>query len=144
MTPPQVLLVRTDSGDHGTFGVLVAGAYACQCAEPPWRNNQKGLSAIPAGSYRCTWHRSPRYGWGYWVRNVPGRAGILLHAGNLAGDRTRGLATHTEGCILPGTYRGHLAGQRAVLASRTALNNLLDAVGCAATLELTILEGYHA
>ncbi|MEW6488622.1 MAG: DUF5675 family protein [Thermodesulfobacteriota bacterium] len=146
---PRLHLLRTDTGDHGTFGVLTAcgpgGPYACQSAEPPWRDNRRNLSAIPPGRYRCVWHRSPRYGWVYWVQEVPGRDGILLHAGNLAGDREQGLKTHTEGCLLPGAYRGLLEGQRAVLASRVALGRLVEALGGAAAPEirLTVEEGYR-
>lgn len=135
--------MRTETGMHGTFGVLFAGGGAWQVAEPPWRDNRRNVSCIPAGTYRAVWHRSPRFGPVYWVRDVPGRSGILIHPGNLAGDRERGLLSHTYGCLLPGRYRGALRGQQAVLASRPATRALFEALGPAEEITLTILEAWR-
>lgn len=108
--------------------------------ELPWRDNARNISCIPAGTYRCTWHKSPRFGWTYWVRNVPDRSGILFHAGNWAGDTSHGYRTHSWGCILLGRRRGMLKGQQAVLASRLAVRDFYDACERAPEIELVILE----
>lgn len=118
-------LIRVGSSTHGTRGVLLFdGEPLVVTIEPPWRDNLPNISCIPAGEYECLWHHSPTFGWCYEVQDVPGRSAILIHAGNVGGDRNLGLKTNTYGCILPGTRFGTLWGQRAVLASRTALTKL--------------------
>lgn len=131
----RVVLTRDEQSDMGTFGrFAVPGLDApIECAEPPGRRNAVGRSCIPAGRYRCRWQRSPKYGMCYEVTGVPGRTRILIHSGNVAGDRDLGLHTHTLGCLLPGSRRGWLTvrgrRQRAVLASRSALRRLEAAMG---------------
>jgi len=113
-------LIRTDTSNEGTFGILIFnGDYVFTC-ELPDRENRPNLSRIPAGRYNVSMRHSPKYGKVYHVKNVPGRSHILLHHGNFAGDKTRGLRTHSAGCILLGSKRGRLYDQNAVLASRTA------------------------
>ena len=122
MTGETVTLVRTMSSDHGMVGRLHHRGWCCHTMEPPWRDNQPRRSCIPWGAYPCRWHRSPRYGWVYLVTEVPGRSHILIHPGNVGGDREAGYHTHTLGCLLLGHRAGHLVvrgrRQRAVLASR--------------------------
>jgi hypothetical protein len=113
------------SSNHGTLGVLlVAGNQFGYTMEPPWRNNKINLSCIPTGEYRVVWHYSPKYGWCYLVTDVQGRSYVLFHPGNYGGDITQGFKTDTHGCILVGKKRGWLNGQRVVLASRTAIQQL--------------------
>ncbi len=118
----EVQLIRSESSEQGTFGALAG--MGIWIAEPPDRGNLVGRSCIPAGEYLCHWQKSPRYGWCYQVCDVPGRTRILIHPGNLAGDKEKGLKTHTLGCLLPGKRLGRLTvrgkNQRAVLNSRTA------------------------
>ncbi len=98
--------------------------------EPPWRDNRRNRSCIPAGLYEVVPHLSPRFRRCLLVTQVPGRSHILFHAGNLGGDTDRGWHTHTMGCLLPGLRRGRIdvSGRRqaAVLASRTAQRLLMD------------------
>jgi hypothetical protein len=68
-----------------------------------------------------------------------GRTYILIHSGNWAGDVSKDLNTHTNGCILLGMKRGYLAGQRAVLMSRTAIRKFMDRLD-GANFKLHILE----
>lgn len=118
------------------------GAAVLTTAEPPWKDNRRSLSCIPAGRYLCGMVRSPRFGAVYQVHGVPGRGHILLHAGNLAGDSELGLVTHTEGCILVGQRFGLLRNtsglmQRGVLTSRPALRQLEEALhGLPFTLQI--------
>lgn len=87
--------------------------------EPPWLDNRRNVSCIPAGEYRCEFlakSASGKYKDVFHLQDVPGRSGILIHNGNLV--------SHTKGCILLGMRHGRLAGQRAVLNSRAAMSQL--------------------
>jgi hypothetical protein len=117
-------LIRTDTSDEGTFGILLFDDTFIHTIELPDRGNQPNLSCIPRGKYTLRLRHSPRYGNVYHVENVPGRTHILLHHGNYAGDKTLGFHTHSAGCILVGSKRGRLSGQNAVLASRSARRKL--------------------
>src|SRR3990167_3173439 len=98
---PCVTLQRWPHSAQGTPGRLVLdGAPIAYSMELPDRANRPNVSRIPSGMYRCTWHRSPRFGWVYLVRDVPGRSLILIHPGNFAGDVRQGFITHSHGCIL--------------------------------------------
>jgi hypothetical protein len=59
----------------------------------------------------------------FWIKDVPGRDGILLHIGNFAA----GKKLDTEGCILPGMYFSDINddGNIDVTGSTTAMNKLL-------------------
>ena len=118
-------LIRTESGDQGTFGMLVLDRKRFYTAELPWRNNTRGLSCIPYGEYDCELIDSPHFGEVYQVKNVFNRTHILLHPGNWAGDRTAGYRTDSDGCILVGEARGVLSGQMCVTSSRKALEHFL-------------------
>jgi hypothetical protein len=111
--------------------------------EPPDRNNQPNISCIPLGSYvvRARW--SQKYKDHFWVTEVEGRSFILIHPGNVGGDRAKGLRAHTWGCILLGLSRGQSHGQRAVLSSRTAVRrfqNLIRISGGAESFKLHVME----
>ncbi len=126
-------LIRDESSDHGTLSRLAAGGLSLHVIEPPWRDNRRNRSCIPAGDYEARPHVSPRFGRCLLVAAVPDRTHILVHAGNVGGDRDRGLHTHTLGCLLPGLRRGRIAvrgrTQRAVLNSRPALRRLMAWAG---------------
>ena len=113
------------------MGVLGgSGLPSTPVMEPPWRDNARNRSCIPAGLYEVVPHLSPRHRRCLLVTDVPGRSHILFHAGNLGGDVERGWHTHTAGCLLPGLRRGLMSvgerRQRAVLASRPALRRLME------------------
>lgn len=126
----RALLFRAELTDEGTFGMLIFGMQSCRSLELPWRDNARGLSCIPTGAYRCTPGLHPRFGQIARVADVPGRAGILIHSANFAGDKTLGWTTQLQGCIAPcerlGSMRNNAgAYQRAGLLSRPALTRLL-------------------
>lgn len=124
------ILFRYQSDDQGTLGLLITQqGISCFILELPDRNNKTNMSRIPAGEYLAKWHRSPRFGLVYWLQDVQGRTAILTHAGNLAGDTTKGFKTHSYGCLLFGSYRGVLQSQKAVLASRPAMHKYHEATG---------------
>ncbi len=124
-------LIRTETSDQGTFGILEASGFVCHTAEPPWRDNQPGISCIPPGVYLVEPWNSRRFPRTFHIRNVVERVAILTHTGNLAGDPSRGWRRHTLGCILPGLKRGYIEKQRAVLLSSTAMNRIREVVGSA-------------
>lgn len=61
--------------------------------ELPYLNNQKQISCIPAGEYKCVKRVSAKYGHHWHVLDVENRSLILIHSGNTHSD--------TLGCILP-------------------------------------------
>ena len=118
-----VHLTRTLSGADGTFGnfVLPTGIQLVS-GELPWRDNQRGASCIPIGTYKCTWTFSKRLGWGYLLQGVPNRAGVRIHVANFCGLASEGYKQELQGCIalgLAGGYHGH---QRMLLSSRLAIS----------------------
>ncbi|MDE0718461.1 MAG: DUF5675 family protein [Rhodospirillaceae bacterium] len=126
----RAVLLRDRSDDHGTRGLLAAdGLSALHVMEPPWRDNRRCVSCIPAGVYAVLPHRSPRFRDCLLVTGVPGRSHILIHRGNLGGDRENGYHTHTMGCLLPGEHRGRIKVrgrvQAAVLASAPAFRRVM-------------------
>jgi len=120
-------LIRTDSDDQGTFGVLSIGDFSCFTVEPPWRDNRSNISCIPSpGEYHVKIRFSPKYGWVYWLWDVPNRQWVLIHPGNVGGDTTKGWKTHTKGCILLGRKRGFLWNQKAVLISKPTVMEFMS------------------
>ena len=136
-----MLLLRYESSDEGTFGYLVFGGDYIHTLELPWRNNQPNFSCIPSGKYSMRMRISPRYKKCYQIEGVRGRSHILLHHGNTAGDRTIGLRTSSAGCVLLGSRRGVLYGQKAVLASRTARTRFETAMNWA-DAEIEIVDDF--
>lgn len=127
---PDVVIIREPSTDQGTFGVLrAADGFQCVSLELPDRDNQTNISRIPAGRYTCTPYASRRFGRVYLVEGVQGRAYILFHTGNLAGDVAKGFRTNSHGCILLGKFKGKLSGQSAVMVSRPVVRSFLNVVG---------------
>jgi hypothetical protein len=119
MAKPEVKILRMKRGDQGTEGsVIIQGEFYCYSFELPWRDNQSSISCIPPGKYKCEMRKSPRFGWRYWVKDVPNRSFILIHGGNWAGDVNLGYKSHVNGCILFGRQMGYLQGQRAILNSQ--------------------------
>lgn len=127
----RATLARADSTDQGTPGVLTFGTEVCRTLELPWRDNKPQRSCIPTGTYSLLWLRSPKFGFCYHVLSVPGRANVLIHAANFAGDVELGWVSQLHGCIAPclrlGMMRpaGH-AMQMAGLVSRPALERFQD------------------
>ena len=95
----HITILRTKMTERQTLGTLFVWQgerklYECATLELPWVGNQRRVSCIPAGTYTCRKHRSPRFASCIWVQQVPNRDGILIHVGNFV--------RQIEGCILPG------------------------------------------
>lgn len=134
-------LTRIRTSDQGTEGILSMDGFECHTLELPWRGNKQNVSCIPPKIYECEIVRSRRHGDVYLVRGVRGRSGVLIHSGNLAGDKSLGLLSHSQGCILLGEYQGILGGQRAVLSSRAAVRSF-NRYTCGEPLTLQIKEAF--
>lgn len=120
-------LFRFKSNDQGTQGVIVTDTvFSCRTLELPWRNNQRNISCIPDGEYETIPINSRKFGNVYWLKNVKGRSGVLIHSGNFAGDIDKGYKTHVQGCILLGSKHGYLENQLAVLNSRTTVRRFME------------------
>jgi hypothetical protein len=115
---------RSDQGTEGVFSVPDL-AFACFCLELPWRDNRPDVSCIPPGLYPLSWSDRNK---AYQVQNVPGRSGILIHAGNFAGDEALGYKSDVEGCILLGMHMGHIEKQRCLTSSRIAIKKFQDLI----------------
>lgn len=101
----SVKIKRICTSELGTFGVLLVDDLPfCVTLEDPDRNNdgivgnERNQSCIPAGRYKCAPYPSQKFGMTYIVQSVPGRMGILFHAGNSHHN--------TTGCILLGEKFG--------------------------------------
>jgi len=122
----KAILQRKDQSKQGTFGTLTiirkdGESLTIQSLERNWHDNKRNISCIPAGVYDCSLYNSATKGRRYLVKRVPGRGGILIHAGNYAGDPP--LKFNSNGCILVGLGLGWdpVTKQEMVLSSRKAL-----------------------
>jgi hypothetical protein len=120
-------LVRGKSTDQGTPGALIGDGWSLFSLELPWKDNKSSISCIPAGQYKCSFCYSPSFKKNlYRLADVPKREGVLIHAGNWAGDTTKGYISNVLGCILLGKTRGIAKKQLAVLNSGEALRIFMD------------------
>ena len=118
----KLKLIRVETSDQGTFGVLLINGIAfCVTLELPWRDNQNDISCIPEGIYPVERYLSPKHGAVLLVKNVPGRDLVEIHPGNLISE--------ILGCILVGQYWDKLRNERAVLNSGRTFARLLALVG---------------
>lgn len=66
--------------------------------ELPWKDNAKGISCIPKGTYKVITTFSNRFQKDMWqLLDVPGRTGIRIHSANYS--------RQLEGCIALGMYK---------------------------------------
>ena len=109
------VLNRVLSNDEGTRGTLTISAkmpdgspglvvFQCKTLELPWRNNAKGKSCFPKGTYNCVYTSSNRSDLckTYIINGTPGRDGCRMHKWWYAGDKALGYQSHVEGCVLLG------------------------------------------
>lgn len=98
----QLKVERFESSSNSMIGKLyLQGKFLCYTLEEAWRNNARGNSCVPSGTYnaylRYTSLKSQRE-WCFELTNVPNRTAIQIHIGNDP--------SHTEGCILVGLTHG--------------------------------------
>jgi hypothetical protein len=122
-------LTRLKSGDDGTFGKIdVENTLFCT-AELPSRGNKQDQSSIPAGVYKVSPQKSQKFGDCYRLNDVPNRTGILIHAGNYAGDISKGYRSDVKGCIIIGDSFETLHNQQIVANSRESFERFKSIIG---------------
>lgn len=117
-------LWRIDDNGKRTLGVLSAPGAHFSILEPPWKDNQRNVSCIPTGYYDCVFLKrssSGKYRNVWWVREVAGRGGILIHNGVVV--------DHTLGCLLIGKRHARFSGKAGVWNSRKALREFNEIMG---------------
>lgn len=105
--------------NESTLGILTENReIIAYTLELPWLNNARNISCIPPGKYVCAPYSSEKFAKCFSINSVNDREGILIHAGNTRKD--------TSGCVLIGNQLGKLAGDEAVLNSRSKLDEMLQ------------------
>lgn len=90
----EIIIQRTYF-PRGVNGILyIDGVKICQTIELPWKQNQRMISCIPEGKYELKKRYTPRFGYHLYIRDVPQRSNILIHAFNNA-------MLESKGCIAP-------------------------------------------
>jgi hypothetical protein len=117
----NLLLIRDTYTKKSTMGQLfLNGELFCDTLENVWKDNQRNISCIPAGTYkvrlRPARQSATRDYLHLLVQDVPNRDWILVHRGNSAKD--------TSGCILVG--KG--TEQDIVYNSRLAMDLLMKEI----------------
>lgn len=121
----NAILQRTETGDQGTFGKLLAGGLGLFSGELPWRDNASSISCVPSGTYRAMVTYSPRFGRGlYLLDPTSPRSAIRIHPANFMGDAAKGFHCQLNGCISIGERLGWIDRQKAVLLSQPAVRRL--------------------
>lgn len=123
-----------DTPDQGTPGVMTCDTGTqFYSLEAPDRNNEPDFSRIPAGTYLCELEESYQFherdgtrAMLYHVQDVPGRTAVKMHWGNFAGDVRKGWLSSVKGCVLQGTQRGVLKGQKAVLDTNNGVHQFIE------------------
>jgi hypothetical protein len=133
----NIRVVRLTQDDIATMGYLLnaENVRLGVTLELPWKDNQHGVSCIPAGSYEC--HRavhhpdSPKH-YGVWrLQNVPNRDAVDIHVGNSVAD--------TQGCILVGSA---YAPDHRVVQSTAAFQRFMVFTQSVDRITLTISEAW--
>lgn len=125
----HITLVRFLYRDDVTFGVLhMDGMPLNICTvEEPWKDNQRGISCIPKGTYKCTKYNGTINKDVWYIQDVENRKDVLIHIANTTDD--------IEGCIGVGLSFGKVYGKKSkrnlpgVLNSTAALNKLRELIG---------------
>lgn len=125
----KIIVKRTFLGKDYTIGKMyLDGAYFCDTLEDtvrPAGHKIYGETAIPAGKYKVIKTMSPRFKKLLpLICDVPGFAGVRIHAGNTAAD--------TEGCILVGENK--IKGK--VINSQITMNKLMAKLDEENTIEI--------
>lgn len=132
-------LTRKEYADQYVLGVLEVFSgpvriYACRTLELPWKDNQRGVSCVPAGVYPVDLEYSPHFDRDlYELKHVPGRSEVKIHVANYV--------RQLEGCIAVGLAVSDINkdGLPDMMNSRLALARLHAALDGKDRWELTIV-----
>ena len=117
----NLLLIRDTFTDKSVIGKLYCNAeFIAHTLELAWRDNEKSVSCIPDGEYKCrvrlARESATRDYVHLLVEDVPDRSYILFHRGNYPSD--------SRGCILTGTHRAQSSDK--ILESKIAHAYLMN------------------
>jgi hypothetical protein len=117
----NLLLIRDTFTSISVIGKLYCnGEFIAHTLELAWKDNQKSISCIPKGEYKCrvrlARESATRDYVHLLVQDVPNRSYILFHRGNYPSD--------SRGCILTGTHRAQTPDK--ILASKIAHSYMMD------------------
>ncbi len=119
---PDLVIERFAYTDMGVFGRMFVEGQQLFTVERPWLRNERSVSCIPEGQYRCIPRFYNRGGYdAIEITDVPDRTHILFHRGNRMHD--------VAGCIAVTSNLGCIDGVWAGLRSRRAFQILMDAFG---------------
>lgn len=134
----DLVITRFAARSLSTAGALhLNGRFVCFTLEPPWKDNDEGVSCIPRGVYRAERVMSPRFGVPVWrLVDVPDREAVELHAGNFVA----GPKIDSHGCPLLGLGLGEDGAAHVIPGglSRPAFNRLMNLTREAAALTVTV------
>lgn len=120
----RMTLTRTNCSEKCTVGRLEftdasGNLITFMTLELPWRDNERGCSCIPTGTYICQRVWSKKFGETFEITQVPDRSGILFHQGNFPSS--------TRGCVLLGQELAPYAGGYMVTDSVKTMKQFLEA-----------------
>jgi hypothetical protein len=91
----RITLVRFESSDDGTFGIIELEQLKIYTLERPWKDNKVDISCVPRGTYLCKYTYSNRFKRSlYELKDVKDRSGIRIHPANYQDE--------LKGCIALG------------------------------------------
>lgn len=137
MEPVRAVSIRLHQDDKQTLSEIhfyqgVKRLLTVKCLELPDRGNQRSISRVNAGTYKCVLRWSQKYGWHFILLDVDGRDYILIHIGNYY--------TSTRGCLIVGNNFADINkdGYLDVTSSGKTLQRILDLPGD--EFQLTIID----
>ena len=96
MNEMKIRIVRESVNSKSITGsIYVDDKYIGCTLELPYRNNEKGVSAIPEGSYGTVMRYDKNDGWRIQLTDTEPRTGVQIHKGNSPSE--------IKGCVLVGT-----------------------------------------
>lgn len=133
----MIEVIRDKEQSIETKGVLTFGKFSCKTLELAWKENKKGISCIPVGSY--TWRKRERTNnipyRHILIENVPSRDGVCIHAANYAA----GNKVQLKGCIAVGTAYTDLDGDKIddIVNSKVTFENLMAILPETGTIKIS-------
>ena len=115
-----MILYREPQNGFQTLGKLCFEGFELATMELAWKDNQTGISCIPARKYKAVPRYSKKYGNHFLVKNVPNRSYILFHSMNYF--------FQGRGCIGLGMYHADINkdGLKDTVRSKDAMEILLE------------------
>lgn len=123
----RITMLRVAQDETKTHGVFVFNSEVVALSlELGWFLNRADVSCIPTGDYFAQWMPGRNR---FEVKNVPGRALIRIHPGNVVDPGNKFKSDDSDGCIIPGEFYEYEKGKGIVRDSRDALNRLHALLG---------------